>query len=135
MLFTDDHVALITDLDFLGRRPRVEDLALTLYFTSMDILDVTSRPGVLADLVDLYQTGLGESLSENELLHLPLALARQPLWSIGVWVAELDDEATARTHLAGTATALRWAAAVARRREALQAQLLGSSQWAFRSAT
>ncbi len=36
-------------------------------------------------------------------------MARQPLWSIAVWVALLDDQATARRHLAATAPELTWA--------------------------
>lgn len=37
----------------------------------------------------------------------PIAMARQPRWPIAVWVAH--DEATARRHLAGTASVLDWA--------------------------
>jgi hypothetical protein len=29
---------------------------------------------------------------------LPWAIARQPLWGIGGWVAMLDDQDTARAH-------------------------------------
>jgi hypothetical protein len=36
-------------------------------------------------------------------------MARQPLWSIAVWVALLDDQDTARRHLAATAPELTWA--------------------------
>ena len=126
VLFAGDEIALVTDLDFLGRRPRTDDLALTLYFTSLDIVDITSAPGLLRDLVDRYESGLAQPLSEDERLDIPVALARQPLWSIGVWVAQLDDEATARSHLAGTADALRWGAAVADDCERLQATLLAS---------
>lgn len=127
VLFVGDEIALVTDLDFLGCRPRVDDLALTLYFTSQDIVDVTSVPGLLRDLVGLYESGLDEPLSEGELLALPLALARQPLWSIGVWVAGLDDELAARAHLAGTADGLRWGAAVAEAHESIQDELLAGA--------
>lgn len=124
VLFAGDEIALVTDLDFLGRRPRTDDLALTLYFTSLDIVDITSVPGLLRDLVDRYESGLDQPLSEDERLDIPLALARQTLWSIGVWVAKLDEEASARSHLAGTADALRWGAAVANDCGRLQAALL-----------
>jgi hypothetical protein len=36
-------------------------------------------------------------------------MARQPLWSIAVWVALLDDPDTTRSHLAATAPELTWA--------------------------
>jgi hypothetical protein len=36
-------------------------------------------------------------------------MARQPLWSISVWVALLDDQDAARRHLAVTAPELEWA--------------------------
>jgi hypothetical protein len=36
-------------------------------------------------------------------------MARQPLWSISVWVALLDDQGAARRHLAATAPELEWA--------------------------
>jgi hypothetical protein len=39
-------------------------------------------------------------LSETERVALPVAMARQPLSSIGGWVARLDDPAAARRHLA-----------------------------------
>ena len=38
-----------------------------------------------------------------------MLIARQPLWSIAVWVALLDDQDTARRHLASTGTELKWA--------------------------
>ena len=43
---------------------------------------------------------LDRPLSAAERAALPLAMARQPLSSIGGWVARLDDEVTARRHAA-----------------------------------
>jgi Ser/Thr protein kinase RdoA (MazF antagonist) len=94
------------DFDFLGERPRTDDLALTLYHTSADI---TSDPAQLTEYVAAYETGLGTRLSQSERAAIPLAMARQPLWSIAVWVALLDSQATARRHLAATAPELTWA--------------------------
>lgn len=36
-------------------------------------------------------------------------MARQPLWSIAVWLALLDNQHTARRYLATTASELNWA--------------------------
>jgi hypothetical protein len=36
----------------------------------------------------------------------PRAIARQPLWGIGGWVAVLDDEHTARAHARATFPAI-----------------------------
>jgi hypothetical protein len=43
-----------------------------------------------------------------------LALAAQPLWSIGGWVALLDDKAAAQEHAAGTLWAVEWALEIVR---------------------
>ncbi|MFI6324106.1 phosphotransferase enzyme family protein [Nonomuraea sp. NPDC050556] len=104
--FRGEQVTLVTDFDFLGERPRVDDLALTLYFTS---LDITRDPAHLSALVSAYETGLDTKLSPRERAAIPYAMARQPLWSIAVWVALLDDEDLARRHLAATAAELDWA--------------------------
>jgi Ser/Thr protein kinase RdoA (MazF antagonist) len=108
VLFRGEDVVLVTDFDFLGARPRVEDLALTLYFVSLGITDLTQEKEALWKLVDGYESGLDLALAESEREALLIAMARQPLWSVGIWVALLDDEATARRHLAKTARALTW---------------------------
>jgi hypothetical protein len=51
--------------------------------------------------VRVYDGALERPLSLAEHAALPHALARQPLWSFGVWVAHLDDERGARAHAAG----------------------------------
>lgn len=107
--FRHRQVALVTDFDFLGQRPRTDDLALTLYYTSVDITDITRDPTQLTELVGAYEAGLGTRLTQHERAVIPLAMARQPLWSIAVWVALLDNQATARRHLAATAPELTWA--------------------------
>lgn len=107
--FRRRQVALVTDFDFLGERPRTDDLALTLYYTSVDITDITRDPARLAELAGAYEAGLGTRLTQRERAATPLAMARQPLWSIAVWVALLDNQDTARRHLAATAPELTWA--------------------------
>ena len=68
----------------------------------------------LRRLVDAYEGGLDEPLTRAERAALPLALARQPLWWVGRWLALLDDEAEARRGLAGMAADVEWALQVIR---------------------
>src|SRR5215472_17577133 len=124
--FRRRQVALVTDFDFAGQRPRTDDLALTLYYTSVDITDITRDPARLTDLVGAYETGLGTRLSPHERAAIPLAMARQPLWSIAVWVALLDNQDTARRHLAATAPELTWALQLTGRINELQNALAGT---------
>lgn len=112
VFFRNGNVVLITDFDFMGERARIDDLALTLYFTSLKyaehpVSDEQLRK--LSRLVDAYESGLDDSLSSAERAALPLALARQPLWSIGGWVTLLDVEVTAQQHAKGTSWAVDWA--------------------------
>jgi len=103
---------LVTDFDFMGERARIDDVALTLYFTSLKYAATATSDALrwrLRRLVDAYDSGLANPLSRAERAALPLALARQPLWSIGGWVALLDDEPSARHHAAGTVWAVDWA--------------------------
>ncbi len=103
VFFRDNDVALVADFDFLGERARIDDLALTLYYAHVAFSEnfpSNDAPQRLRGLVDAYERGLGESLSWAERAALPLAIARQPLWSIGGWVALLDDEERARQHAA-----------------------------------
>lgn len=109
VLFRGDELVLVADYGFMNRRPRIDDLALTLYFTACD-LDVTGDPAdVLARVVDTYDRAAEQPLSDAERAALPLALARQPLWSIGVWAAQLDDPQEVRSHLHDHEPALRFA--------------------------
>jgi len=77
-------------------------------YASTDITDITRDPAQLAELVAAYEAGLGTRLSGHERAAIPLAMARQPLWSVLVWVALLDNQDTARRHLAATARELTW---------------------------
>jgi Ser/Thr protein kinase RdoA (MazF antagonist) len=112
VLVRDGHVVCVTDFDFMGVRPRIDDLALTLYFTCMHFFEDPVTDGQLrrlGRLLDAYDAGAQPPLTRTERAALPLPLARQPLWSIGGWVAALDDETAARRHAAGTAVAVAWA--------------------------
>jgi Ser/Thr protein kinase RdoA (MazF antagonist) len=109
VLFRGEQVALVTDFGFMSQRPRIDDLALTLYFTlwGLQAADQPDDRARLAQLVDAYDSGTERVLSGIERRALPLAIARQPLWSIGVWAAELDEGAAVDAHLLGHDVALR----------------------------
>ncbi len=110
VLFRNDQIVLVNDFDFMGERARIDDLALTLYyFSCSDALVTDELLCRLRRLVDAYDQGLAEHLSVKERLALPLAMARQPLWSIGGWVALLDDEDAAQRHAQAMPADVDWA--------------------------
>jgi homoserine kinase type II len=102
VLFREGRVVLVTDLDFLSVRPRVDDLALVLFYAALFLLEGGRRDvlAALRMLIAAYVAGLDDPLSDIERAALPAAIARQPLWSVGGWVAVLDDEDRARRHAA-----------------------------------
>ena len=107
VLFNGDDIILVTDLDFMGERRRIEDIALTLYFVHIsegycknDAISA-ERAIELKQLLELYESGLNIRLSETEKTALPIAVALQALWGIGGWVALLDDERAAQNHASG----------------------------------
>jgi Ser/Thr protein kinase RdoA (MazF antagonist) len=113
--FWDDNVffrgqdpVFIADFSFMAERARIDDLALTLYYADSELGPTTSRDRIAAlrPLVRAYASGLGEPLTSAEREALPWAIARQPLWGIGGWVALLDDQDTARTHARATFPAI-----------------------------
>jgi Ser/Thr protein kinase RdoA (MazF antagonist) len=118
--FRGEKLVAVADLDFMGNRPRVDDLALTLYFTDeeMQLAHAGDRPAeeriaTLRPLVRAYAAALSTPLSEAEWQALPWALARQPLWGIGNWVRRLPLEAQAKEHARATGGAVRRAITVA----------------------
>ena len=103
VLLRDSRPVLVGDFDFMAKRLRIDDLALTLAFTTdmlNDPLDVEEWRRLTA-LVDRYDAGSTHPLTTTERAALPVAVARQPLWSIATWAAKLDDITTARRHLRG----------------------------------
>ena len=99
VLFQEGRVVLVADLDFMDSRLRIDDLALVLHYVGF----LLGRPTAATDLrglTDRYDLE-GRPLTAGERTALPIALARQPLWSLAVWAAELDDEGEARRHVEG----------------------------------
>jgi homoserine kinase type II len=83
---------------FMAVRARIDDLALTLYYadTEFGLTASHDRIAALRPLVRAYASVLGTPLTDAERQALPWAIARQPLWGLGGWVAALDDQKTAR---------------------------------------
>jgi Ser/Thr protein kinase RdoA (MazF antagonist) len=109
VLFRRGRPVLLADFDFLGERARIDDLALTLWCARADLSSHTGPVEELARLrrlVASYAAALELPLSAAERAALPVAIARQPLSSIGGWVARLDDQAAARRHAASVAPEL-----------------------------
>ena len=98
----------VADFAFMAERARIDDLALTLYDADTEAGLTTSpdRIAALRPLVHRYAGGLGNPLTDAEHQALPWAIARQPLWGIGGWVAVLDDQDAARAHARATAPAI-----------------------------
>ena len=95
VLFHKDRVVLVADLDFMGERLRIDDLALVLYYTNSTFWDdplSDDRMRKLRGLVDAYDSGLTDHLTSAERAALPLALARTPLCFVGM-VASDDTKA------------------------------------------
>lgn len=85
-----ERLVRLGDFDFLGVRPRVDDLALTLFFANehhgRDDLS-PSRIDQLRRLVDRYDAALERPLGKEERAALPFATARTPL----TFVRDLAD--------------------------------------------
>jgi hypothetical protein len=77
-------------------------IALRTSDTELGFADRTDRIAVLRPLVHADTSGLDHPLTGAEREALPWAIARQPLWGIGGWVAVLDDQNTARAHARAT---------------------------------
>jgi Ser/Thr protein kinase RdoA (MazF antagonist) len=117
VFFREGRVVLVTDFDFMGERARIDDLALTLYYTNSTFSEdpvSDHRMSRLRRLVDAYDRGLDDPLTSVERAALPLAIARQPLWWVGRWLALLDDEGQARRGLAKMSWDVEWALQVIR---------------------
>ena len=112
VFFRGDKIVFVTDFDYMGHRARIDDLALTIYFACLEYPErPVSRDQLqrVRRLIDAYDSGCDAPLNSTERAALPVAIARQPLWSIGGWVALLDDEQSARTHARATASDVHWA--------------------------
>jgi homoserine kinase type II len=123
VLFRAGRVVHIADLDFMGERARIDDLALTLYYTNSTFSDDRSsehRARRLRALVDAYASGLDGPLASAERGALPLALARTPLCFIAM-IPSIDSEHGARRLAAEMTGDVTWALALVRNLDRWQA--------------
>jgi len=110
VLFRAGHVVFVGDLDFMGERARIDDLALTLYYTNSTFADdpvSDARIRRLRSLTDAYDRGTDTPLTPAERAALPVALARTPLAFIAM-IAAVDSEAGARRLAAEMAGDIAW---------------------------
>lgn len=111
VFFRAGRIVQVADLDFMGERARIDDLALTLYYTNSTFSeDQTSDERIrqLRALVDAYDTGTDQPLTEAERSAFPLALARVPLAFIAM-IAVIDSEEGAHGMVAGMEQDIAWA--------------------------
>jgi len=114
VLFRNGRVVLVTDFDFMGERARIDDLALTLYYTNSTFSDDPTsddRLGRLRALVDAYDAGLDKPLTSAERAALPISLARTPLAFIAM-IPSVDSEVGARRIVAEMVPDIAWALAI-----------------------
>ncbi len=110
VLFHDGDIVLILDLDFMGERTRIDDVALTLYYTNSTLgegYDDSERIAMLKDLVDSYDVGLTDKLSAAERSALPYALARTVLSFVGM-LASIEDADSRHTLVREITADLQW---------------------------
>ena len=111
VLFRNGKIVLITDLDFMGERARIDDIALTLYYTNSTFAEgplSDERIQRLRGLLDAYASGLDEPLTAVERLALPLAIARTPLFLMR-YLALMETKEAAVKPMAQTLPDLEWA--------------------------
>jgi homoserine kinase type II len=116
VLFQGDDIVLILDLDFMGERARIDDLALTLYYTNSTLGPGYGDPhriAMLRSLVDRYDRGLTRKLSAAERAALPYALARTVLTFVGM-LASIDDAAARHALVWEITPDLQWSLDLAR---------------------
>jgi Ser/Thr protein kinase RdoA (MazF antagonist) len=110
VLFRHGRVVLVADLDFMGQRARVDDLALTLYYTNSTFAEEhlsEDRLRRLRALVETYDRGLKRPLTTTERTALPLAIARTALGFIAM-MATAESTAGARQLAAEMLVDIAW---------------------------
>lgn len=94
VLFASTAPVLLLDFDFLALRPRVDDSALTAYFYLLGPGMRESREENrqnLRSFLDAYDAAASIPLAPEERAAFPLAIARQPAWSVGGWVLKYGE--------------------------------------------
>ena len=125
VLFRRYRVAAVLDFGFMAERARVDDLALPFWFHLLEPgrqLPTLDDVALLRQLVRTYDQASVTPLSGAERASLPLAIARQPAWSVGGWVLRLG-EADAVRHAYDASAELPVALSVMRHLQAWQQAL------------
>jgi Ser/Thr protein kinase RdoA (MazF antagonist) len=116
VLFDDDGtIVAVLDLDFCGWRPRIDDVALTFYYTTSEHRTDALPPEHFEHLsraLDAYDDALDEKLSADERTAVPLATARTVLFMTRHMLA-VDETDRQRNMLRGVALDVRWSLAQA----------------------
>jgi homoserine kinase type II len=129
VLFASNRIAAVLDFGFMAERPRVDDLALPFWFYLLEPgrgLPTSADQKVLRELIDAYDGASRAPLSTIERQSIPLAIARQPAWSIGRWVVDLEEGQAIR-HALSAASELPVAQAIVDNVNAWQEALLHQS--------
>jgi Ser/Thr protein kinase RdoA (MazF antagonist) len=114
VLFREGGIVLVADLDFMGQRARVDDLALTLYYTQSTFAEdrlSDNRVGRLRVLVEAYDSGLNRPLATTERASLPSAIVRTALGFVAM-MAAVETTAGARQLAAEMLPDIAWARAI-----------------------
>ncbi len=110
VLFRNEKLVVVLDLDFMGERARIDDLALTLYYTNSmlggDYLS-DERIRKLSRLAELYDSGQDEPLTATERAALPLAIARTPLFMMR-YIAMMESKKEAAKPMANDLVDYKW---------------------------
>jgi Ser/Thr protein kinase RdoA (MazF antagonist) len=110
VLHRGDEIAVLLDLDFMGDRPRVDDLALTLYYANSTLaMDGRGdeRLAISSAIVRAYAGATQHPLTGAEWEALPLALARTVLCFVGM-VPMIENDASRRRHVRLSGPDIAW---------------------------
>jgi Ser/Thr protein kinase RdoA (MazF antagonist) len=88
VLFRNTGLVAVLDFDFMGVRPRIDDLALPLCY----LLQTGARLTDVRGLVDAYDSGCATPLSDLERHALPFAMARMSLAYLQYLVLRGDEQ-------------------------------------------
>jgi homoserine kinase type II len=121
----------VADLDFMGNRPRIDDLALTLYVTGEEMqlahaAAAEERIATLRPLMRAYAAALSTP-ERSGVAGLAMGAGPAAAIRVGKWVRKLPSEEQAKEHARATGGAVRRATTVAAEANRWIAGLRGST--------
>lgn len=114
--FRDLEIVAVLDLDFMEERPRIDDLALTLYYVNSTLgpdRGASQRAAAVGPLVRAYDRALERPMSSAERAALPFAIARTVL-AFTRHLALRDDEDEQREVATAWSSDLDWCLEIVR---------------------